>query len=81
MFASTLSLIHKISKVLPLIQNFVRNELGNVREGGEEGAVVVLRPPTSSSLKQSTQLTVSDRVRGISPISVGLNPRITNGTL
>ena len=32
---------------------------------------------TSSSLKQREQLTVSERVRGISPISVGFNPRVT----
>ena len=81
MLPSTLSLVHQIFKVLPLILNLVKNELGNARERGEEGSVVVFRQPTSSSLKQSKQLTVGEWVRGISPISVGFNPRITNGTL
>ena len=40
---------------------------------------MVFRQPTSSSLKQSKQFTVGEWVRGISPISVGFNPRITNG--
>ena len=81
MFPSTLSLIHQIFKVSPLNLNLVKNELGNVRERGEEGLVVVYRLPTSSSLHQSKQLTVGEWVRGISPISVGFNPRITNGAL
>ena len=81
MFPSTLSLIHQIFKALPLILNLLNNDLGNFRERGEEGSVVVFTQPTSSSLKQSKQLTVGDRVRGISPIRVGFNPRITNRTL
>ena len=81
MFPSTLSLIHQIFKALPLIVNLVKNDLGNVPKRGEEGSLVVFKQPTSSSLKQSKQLTVSDWVRGISPISVGFNPRITNGAL
>ena len=42
---------------------------------------MVFGQPTSSSPKQREQLTVSEWVRGISPFSVGSNPRITNGTL
>ena len=81
MFPSTLSLIHQIFKAESLVLNLVENEFGNVRGRGEEGSVMVFRQPTSSSLKQSKQFTVGEWVRGISPISVGFNPRITNGTL
>ena len=76
---STLSPIHQIFKALPLILNLVKNEFGNVPERGEEGSVLVFRQPTSSSLKQSRQFTVGEWARGISPISVGFNPRVTNG--
>ena len=72
MCPSTLSLIHQIFKVLPLLLNFVKNELGNVRERGEEGSIVVFGQPTSSFLKQGEQLTVGEWVREISPISAEL---------
>ena len=81
MLPSTLSLIHQIFKALPLILNLVNNEFWNFRETGGEGSVVVFRQPTSSSLKQSKQFTVGEWVRGISPISVGFNARVTNGAL
>ena len=42
---------------------------------------MVFRQPTSSSLKQREQLTVSDWVRGVSPISVGFHPGVTIGAL
>ena len=74
-------LIHQIFKPLLLILNLVKNELGNLRERGDEGSVPVFRQPTSSSLKQSKQLTVGEWVRGISPIRVGFDPRVTNGAL
>ena len=81
MSPSTLSLIHQIFKALPFILNLLKNEFGNVRERGEEGSVVVFRQRTSSSLKMSKRFTVSEWIRGISPISVGFNPRVTNGAL
>ena len=81
MFSSTLSLIHQILKALPLALKIVDNDLWNVRERDGEGSAVVFWQFTSSSLKQRKQLTVGEWVRGISPISVGFNPRITNGTL
>ena len=81
MFPSTLSLIHQILKEESLVLNLVENEFGNVRERGEEGSVMVFRQPTSLSLKQSKRFTVGEWVRGIGPISVGFNPRTTNGTL
>ena len=81
MFPSTLSFIHRILKELPLVLNLVENELRNVREGGEEGSVVVFWQPTSSSLKQREQVTVSEWVRRVSPIGVGVNPDVTSGAL
>ena len=81
MFPSTLSLIHQISKAESLVLNLVQYAFGKVRERGEEGLVMVFRQPTSLSLKQSKQFTVDEWIRGVSPISVGFNPRVTNGTL